>query len=82
VETRRIFEVLKQTTEANLMSITRLHASKTDREFLGATEFEVRDRVHRIGARALEAARHGRQKGATMAPAEPARTAGRRPGST
>jgi hypothetical protein len=30
---------------------------------LGATEFEVRDRVHKIGAKAIEIAVNGRKKG-------------------
>jgi hypothetical protein len=42
---------------------------KADHELLGATEFEVRDRVHRLGAFALETALNERKKGATKAPA-------------
>jgi hypothetical protein len=81
-EAQRIFAVLKQTTEADLLGLARLLASKADRDLLGATEFAVRDRVLRIGAQALEAALAGRKKGATTAPAAPARTAGRRRSST
>ena len=81
-EARRIFEVLKQSTEADLMGLARLLASKADRDLLGATEFEVRGRVHRIGAKALENALAGRKKGATTAPPGAARTAAGRRGST
>jgi hypothetical protein len=41
--------------------------SKADHELLGATEFEIRDRVHRIGTHALDTALNGRKKGATEA---------------
>jgi hypothetical protein len=78
-EARRIFEALKQTAAAELMALARLLAAKPDGELLGATEFQVRDRVLRLGAQALEAALGGRKKGGTRAPAAPARTAtGRR----
>jgi hypothetical protein len=81
-EAQRIFAVLRQTTEADLMGLARLLASKADRDLLGATEFAVRDRVLRIGAQALEAALAERKKGATTGPAASARTAKRRPAST
>jgi hypothetical protein len=81
-EAQRIYEVLKQTTDADLKGLARLLASKADRDLLGATEFAVRDRVLRIGAQALETALAERKKGATTGRAAPARTAKRRPGST
>ena len=45
------------------MALARLLAAKADGELLGATEFQVRERVLRPGARALEAALEGRKKG-------------------
>ena len=51
------------------MAIAELLVSKPDHQILGPTEFEVRDHVHRIGAKAIEAALQGRKKGATKAPA-------------
>ncbi len=80
-EARRSFDTLKQTTDADLMALARLLAAKPDAELLGATEFQVRDRVLRLGAKALEAALDGRKKGGTTAPVAPARTATRRPSS-
>ena len=74
-EARRIFDTLKQTADADLLALARLLAAKPDGELLGATEFQVRDRVLRLGARALEAALDGRKKGGTRAPAAPARAA-------
>jgi hypothetical protein len=81
-EARRIFEALKQSAEADLMALARLLASKATGELFGATEFEVRDRAHLIGARALQAALRGRKKGGTTAPAAPARAARKRPSSS
>ena len=40
---------------------------EADAQLLGRTEFEVRDSVHRLGARALEAALDERKKGGTRA---------------
>jgi hypothetical protein len=65
----RIFQSLRQATESDLRSLAELLASKPDRQLLGQTEFEVRDRVHKIGAKALETALEERKKGATKAPA-------------
>jgi hypothetical protein len=81
-EAARIYAVLQQTTEADLKGLARLLASKADRDLLGATEFQVRDRVLRIGAQALQTALAERKKGGTTGRAAPARTAPRRPGST
>ena len=44
-------------------SLAELLASKPDDQLLGQTEFEVRDRVHGIGAKAIEAALDERKKG-------------------
>jgi predicted GNAT family N-acyltransferase len=66
-EAQRIFDILKQTSDQDLMALARLLASKPNRELLGKTEFEVRDRVHQIGAKAIEAALEERKKGGTKA---------------
>ena len=55
-----------------IRGIAELLASKPDRQILGEAEFQVRDRVHRIGARAIETALDERKKGATKGPASPA----------
>ena len=49
------------------LAIARLLASKKDHELLGATEYEVRSHVHRIGAHAIETALKERKKGGTTA---------------
>jgi hypothetical protein len=65
----RIFPSLRQATESDLRSLAELLASKPDSQLLGQTEFEVRDRVHPIGAKALATALDERNKGATKVPA-------------
>ena len=52
-------------TKEELLRITRLLVSKQDHELFGETEFEVRDLVHQIGARAIETAVNERKKGGT-----------------
>jgi hypothetical protein len=61
----QIFQSLRQQTEADLRGLAELLAGKEDGQILGATEFEVRDRVHKIGAKAIQAALDGRKKGGT-----------------
>jgi hypothetical protein len=68
-EAQRIFQILKGTADDDLLALARLLASKKDRDLLGQTEFEVRDRVHQIGAKAIETALNERKKGATKGPA-------------
>jgi hypothetical protein len=65
----RILQSLRQAVESDLRSLAELLASKPDRQLLGQTEFEVRDRVHKIGAKAIETALDERKKGGTKAPA-------------
>lgn len=78
-QAQRIFATLKQTSDADLMALARLLASKPDDQLLGVTEFQVRDAVHKVGAQALEVALQGRKKGVTTAPVAPAPTANKPP---
>jgi hypothetical protein len=80
-QARRIFDALKHAADADLLALARLLASKADGDLFGATEFQVRDAVHRIGAKALETALAERKKGGTTAPAGPAPGAARPPSS-
>ena len=61
----RIYQSLRQGTDSDLRGLAELLASKPDRQLLGQTEFEVRDAVHKIGAKAFEAALDERKKGGT-----------------
>jgi hypothetical protein len=67
-EARRIFDSMRQAADDELWRIAQLLASKPDDKLLGKTEFEVRDRVHTIGAKAIETALNERKKGATKGP--------------
>ena len=68
-EADRIEQRLMELVRGDLRELAEHLASKPDNQLLGASEYEVRDRVHRIGARAIEAALTGREKGATSGPA-------------
>lgn len=62
-EAERIEDILKAKAAVEIRFITRLLASKSDRELLGATEFRIRDAVHRLGASGIDAALSERKKG-------------------
>ena len=64
-EAERIFLALRQASEDENRRLAQLLAAKPDSQLLGATEFEVRDIVHEIGAKAIQTALDGRKKGAT-----------------
>lgn len=80
-ESDRIFAALQQAAVDDLRALADLLAAKDDSNTFGATEFTVRDIVHRIGAKALERALEGRKKGGTTAPPRPAPTAASPPSS-
>jgi hypothetical protein len=61
-EERRIYELLAKVSDQELRRMAKLLAGKGDHELFGKTEFELRDRVHALGARALEAVAEERQK--------------------
>ena len=62
-EAQRLAEIIAAKAKEEALQMARLLVSKPNRELLGATEFEIRDRVHRIGAYAIEAAVNQRKKG-------------------
>jgi hypothetical protein len=68
---RRLLDVVGD----EIRGIAELLASKPDRQILGEAEFQVRDRVHKIGARAIETALDERKGGGTRGPAPDARPA-------
>lgn len=67
-DAERIFQAIRQSTEDEHWRLAQLLASKSDSQIFGATEFEVRDIVHEIGAKAIQTALEGRKKGATKDP--------------
>lgn len=81
-EAQRLADRIVQKTKEEVLGMARLLVSKADHEVLGATEFAIRDRVHRIGAFALEAALNERKKRGTKGRARAVRTVPRRRGSS
>jgi hypothetical protein len=64
-EARRLASLVVKKAEEEILQMARILVAKPDRELLGATEFEIRNRVHKIGAHALETALNERKKGGT-----------------
>lgn len=81
-EADRLYEHPRAATDADLRALAGLLAAEADGESFGRTEFEVRDRVHGIGAKALEGALAGRKKGGPSGAASLAGPAAGRPGSS
>jgi hypothetical protein len=78
----QIRQTLQHAFDAELDHLAELLAAKPDSQLLGQTEFDVRDRVHALGAKVVETAVNLRGKGGTRAPARPARTVAKRRGSS
>ena len=57
-----LFERLKPLYEQEAVRMAKALASKKDEEMFGKNEYEIRDRVHELGAKALEIAVNERQK--------------------
>jgi hypothetical protein len=81
-EAQRIADILIGAAGAELRQVARLLVSKQNRELFGETEFVVRDAIHRLGARAFDAALSERKKGGTKGRRRSARTAAGTPNST
>jgi hypothetical protein len=64
---QRLYEVIQQAFLGEAQHLARLLARKEDAQLLGQTEFEIRDAVHRLGAKTLETALNERKKGGTRA---------------
>jgi hypothetical protein len=61
-EAQRIYERLEGVFQEELMGMAQLMASKDNSQLFGQTEYELRDRAHRLGAKVLETAVNERQK--------------------
>ncbi len=81
-EASRIADILRAKAEAEVRYISRLLASKPNRELLGETEFQIRDAVHRLGAAGVDAALSERKKRGTSDRASSVRAAGKTRSST
>jgi hypothetical protein len=61
-EEQRTYELLKEACDDDIRRMAKLLHDKDDSNLLGQTEFDLRDRVHALGAKALEAVADERQK--------------------
>ena len=64
-EAQRLAEIIGKKARDEALQMARILVSKPDRELLGATEYEIRDRAHKIAAHAVETAVNERKKGGT-----------------
>ena len=64
-EAQRLAAIIGRKAQEEALALARLLASKRDAELYGQTEYQIRDRVHKLGADALEAALAERKKRAT-----------------
>jgi hypothetical protein len=64
-EAQRLADLIGQKAREEALRMARILASKPDAQLLGATEFEIRERVHALGAYAIETAVNRRKKGGT-----------------
>ena len=71
---------LRSEADSELLALARLLVSKEEHELFGETEFQARDIVHRIGAKAYET-HLALKKTATKARASSASTASKGPSS-
>ena len=68
-EAERITDILLGAMQVEARNIGRLLASKGNRELFGQTEFQLRDILLGLGARAVDAALEERKKGGMQDPA-------------
>jgi hypothetical protein len=65
----QIRQALHQALDSELDRLAELLATRPDSQLFGQTEFDVRDHVHALGAKAVETAANLRKKGGIKAPA-------------
>jgi hypothetical protein len=79
-EAQRLAVQIQEETHADILALARLLVSKREADIFGQTEFQARDLVHRVGAKAFEI--HLREKKtATSVPASSASIASKPPTS-
>jgi hypothetical protein len=59
---QRIFEKLQTTMQEELLAMVRLMVSQPDHELFGRGEFELRDKLQKVGAKVLETTANERAK--------------------
>jgi len=81
-EVKRVTGLVMQAVANDIQRMAELFVSKKDHELFGRTEFQLRDLLLKLGARAMEAVLEDRKKGGTKAAAPPARSAAAMPASS
>jgi hypothetical protein len=74
-EAQRLAAIIGKKAQEEALQMARILVSKPDHRLLGATEFEIRDRAHKLAASAIETALNERKKGGTKDRASSAPTA-------
>jgi hypothetical protein len=64
-EAQRWAAIIGKRAQEEALQMARILASKPNAQLLGATEFEVRERAHKLAAHAMETAVNQRKKGGT-----------------
>lgn len=64
-EAQRVAAIIGKRAQEEALQMARIMASKRDAELLGAAEFEIRERSHKLAAHAIETAVNERKKGGT-----------------
>ena len=76
-EAQRLAQQIQEESREDILTLARLLVSKRESEIFGETEFQARDVIHRVAAKAFTI--HLREKKtATAAPASSAATASKR----
>jgi hypothetical protein len=65
VEAQRLTALTSQKVQEEVLQMYRLMLSKADGQLLGETEFEMRDRAHKLAAQVIQTALNERKKGGT-----------------
>jgi hypothetical protein len=66
-EAQQLLQALRQAADEDLLAIARALVATDEHTLFGQTEFDIRDLVHKIGAKAYQA-HLGQKKMATAAP--------------
>ena len=64
-EAQRLAALVNQKIQEETLQMFRLMVSKPDHQLLGATEFQIRDRAHKVAAEVIQTALNERKKGGT-----------------
>lgn len=79
-EAQRLAQRIQEVAREDILELARLLVSKREADIFGETEFQVRDVVHRVGAKAFEV-HLAEKKTATAAAASSALSASKPPSS-